>query len=92
MYIERIPKHVPKAMLPGLKVGALIKTLHADYSQERGGFATKPIPAGSVGRVKKVWDFGARSGRGGHRFYCDIKFEGHPITGFYSGELIKVRV
>lgn len=92
MYIPQIPKHIAKKLLPGLKSGALVKTLHADYSEERTNFETKPLPAGTVGRVKRIWDFGARAGRDGHRFYCDIKFEGHPITTFYSNELVKVKV
>jgi hypothetical protein len=79
-------------MLPGLKMGALVRTLHADYSQGKNSFETKPIPAGTVGRVKVIWDFGPRIRNYGHRFYCDIKFEGHPVTGFYAEELAKVRV
>jgi hypothetical protein len=92
MYIERIPKHAPKAMLPGLKAGALVKTLYADYSQEKNSFQTKPLPAGTVGRVKSIWDFGPKARNYGHRFYCEVKFEGHPITSFYSEELLKVRL
>ena len=92
MYIEKIPKHAPKAMLPGLKMGALVKNRFNDYSQGKDEFESKPLPAGTVGRVKHIWDFGPKAGRNGHRFYCDIKFEGHPITGFYAEELEKVRV
>jgi hypothetical protein len=92
MYIARIPKHVPKPLLPGLKVGGLVKTITADYSQAKNSFETKLLPAGSLGRVKKIWDFGALAGRGGRRFYCEVKIEGHPITSFYSEELVKVRV
>ena len=92
MYIERIPKHVPKNQLPNLKVGALVKTTKSDYSQGKNSFETKPLPAGTVGRVKKIFDFGPLAGRGGRRFYCSIKFEGHPLTDFYAEELLKVRV
>jgi len=90
MYIDQVPKHVPKKMLPGLKVGALVKNTRSDYSQEKNSFVSKPLPAGTVGRVKKIYDFGARGGP--RRFYCSIKFEGHPITTFYTEELLKVRV
>jgi hypothetical protein len=91
MYIERVPKHVPKEMLPGLKVGALVKTRNPDESQGKD-FTMKFLPAGSVGRVKKIFDFQARKRGGSHRFYCSIKFEGHPITTFYTEELLKVRI
>jgi hypothetical protein len=90
MYIEQIPKHAPKQMKPRLKVGDLVKTTQDDYSQEKGGFSTKRLPAGSIGRIKKIFAFGSRVKS--HRFLCDIKFEGHPITNFYSEELVKVRV
>jgi len=76
-------------MLPGLKVGALVKTRNPDESQGRD-FTTKFLPAGTVGRVKKIYDFGKNSRRS--RFYCSIKFEGHPVTTFYAEELLKVRV
>lgn len=92
MFIARVPRHVSKDMLPGLKVGALIKTLRSDYSQAKNGFETKPLPAGTVGKVKKIFDFGPLAGRGGRRFYCEIKFEGHPITSFYTEELVKVKL
>ena len=92
MYIERVPKHVSKDELPGLKVGALVKTKRHD-SWEGKDFTTGIIPAGSLGRVKKIFDFGARAGRTGHRFYCTIKFEGKiPPTTFYTEELVKVKV
>jgi len=90
MNIEQVPKHVPKNQLPGLKLGALIKTTKFDYSQSKNSFEKKPLPAGTVGRVKKIYDFGARSG--GRRFLCDIKFEGHPITNLYTEELLKVKL
>ena len=91
MYIKRIPKHVPKDMLPGLKVGDLIKTRTIDYSQDKN-FETKLILPYHVGRVKKIFDFGPLAGRGGRRFYCEIKFDELPITSFYAEELLKVRV
>lgn len=90
MNIEQVPKHAPKITLPGLKVGALVKTIKFDYSQSKNSFEKKPLPAGTVGRVKKIFDFGARSG--GRRFLCDIKFEGHPVTSFYTEELVRVRI
>ena len=89
-YIDAVPKHVPKGQLPGLKINDLVKTTREDYSQAKGGFETKRLPAGTVGRVKKIFDFGSRAGS--HRFLIDIKFEGHPITNFYTAELIKVRI
>ncbi len=92
MYIEQVPKHAPKEMLPGLKVGALVKTTKGDYSQAKNSFETKPLPAGTVGRVRKIYDFRARRRGGSHRFLCQIKFEGHPITTFYTEELARVRI
>jgi hypothetical protein len=89
-YIDAVPKHVPKGQLPGLKVGDLVKSTRDDLSQVKGSFATKHLPAGSVGRVKKIFDFGSRAGA--HRFLIDIKFDGHPITNFYTAELLKVRI
>lgn len=92
MNIKQVPKHVSKVMLPGLKVGALVKTRNPDQSQGKD-FTMKFLPAGTVGRVKKIFDFGAKGGYdGGHRFYCSIKFEGHPITTFYTEELLKVNI
>ena len=90
MYIERVPRHVAKEMLPGLGVGALVKTRNPDESQGKN-FEMKFLPAGSVGRVKKIFDFGP-SNRHNARFYCSIKFEGHPITTFYTEELLKVKI
>ena len=90
MNVDQIPKHAPKEMLPRLRVGDLVKTTRADYSQEKGGFTTKFLPTGSVGRVKKIYDFG--SAVKSHRFLCDIKFDGHPITNFYSEELVRTKI
>jgi hypothetical protein len=90
MNIEQVPKHVPKNQLPGLKVGALVKTLRYDYSQAKNSFVTKPLPMGTVGRLKKVFDFGKRQKT--HRFLCEVKFEGHPITTFYTEELVRIRI
>lgn len=90
MNVDQIPKHAPKDMNPRLKVGDLVKTTRSDYSQEEGGFATKFLPSGTVGRVKKIFDFGSH--QKSHRFLCDIKFDGHSITNFYSEELVKVRI
>jgi ribosomal protein L31 len=89
MFIDKIPKHVGKQMLPNLKVGALIKTRNPDQSQGKD-FTMKFLPAGTVGKIKKIFDFG--STQKSHRFLCDIKFEGHPITNFYTEELIKVKL
>jgi hypothetical protein len=92
MYIKQVPKHVVKALLPGLKVGDLVKTKHDD-SWEGKDFTYGILRAGSLGRVKKIFDFGAKAGRSGHRFYCSIKFEGKiPLTTFYTEELTKVRI
>lgn len=89
-YIDVIPKHVPKGQMPGLKVNDLVQTTREDFSQVKGGFETKRLPAGTVGRVKKIFDFGPRAGS--NRFLLDIKFEGHPITNFYTAECIRVRI
>lgn len=91
MYIERVPRHVRKALLPGLRVGALVKTKHADYSQGKD-FSARPLPAGTTGKVWRIYDFGAAAGRGGHRFLCDVRFGGHPVTNFYTEELLRVRL
>lgn len=88
--ITVVPKHVSKNMLPGLKVGGLVTNLKEDYSQAKGSFDTKRIPAGTVGKVKKIFDFGTTGG--GHRFLCDVKFEGHPLTNLYTEELQKVKL
>jgi len=88
--IRAIPRSAPREMLPGLKLKALVQTKHPDYSQEKGGFATQPIPAGAVGRVRRIFDFGSRLKS--HRFLIYAKFAGHPETNFYAEELIKVRV
>jgi hypothetical protein len=103
--INEIPKHVGAEYLSGLKVGDLVTTKEADYTQEKNSFETKPLPAGSVGRVKKIFDFGARAEKHGRvkrtgtprstndaRFLINIKVEGHPITMFYAEELRKVKV
>lgn len=94
MYIEQVPKHVAKDQLPGLKVGALVKTLLPDRWQNSKTAEMGSLPAGSLGRVKKIYDFGARGSKGGHRFYCTIKFEGKdiPPTTFYTEELVRVRL
>ena len=89
-YIDAVPKSVPKGLMPGLKVGDLVQTTREDYSQKKGSFETKRLPAGSVGRVKKIFDFGRNQEP--NRFLLDIKFEGHPITNFYTAELIRIRV
>jgi len=89
-YIDAVPKHVPKGQLPGLKISDLVQTTREDFSQVKGGFETKRLPAGTVGRVKKIYDFGSRVGA--QRFLIDIKFEGHPITNFYTSELIRVKI
>jgi hypothetical protein len=90
MYIEQVPKHVAKFFLPGLKVGDLVKTRHDDQSQGKN-FETKELPAGIIGRVKKIFDFG-KTQANYSRFLCTIKFEGHPLTTFYTEELLRVRI
>jgi hypothetical protein len=91
MDIKRIPRHVGKRHLAGLKVGDLVQTTKTDYSQARNSFDMKTLPAQSVGRVKRIFDFG-RSREHGHRFLVYCKFYKHPITNFYAEELAKVRV
>lgn len=92
-YIEKVPKHAAKHQLPGLKVGDLVKTRKADYWQNEKTLSQGPLPAGSLGRIKKIFDFGAQADGSG-RFYCSIKFEGKgiPLTTFYTEELLKVKV
>jgi hypothetical protein len=94
-YIEQVPKHVSKEHLPGLKVGDLVKTRHPDEWQGKD-FTMGFLPAGSLGRVKKIYDFGPRrvgNDSSNARFYCTIKFEGKiPLTTFYTEELVKVRL
>jgi hypothetical protein len=89
--------HIPrsrsiiKVMLPGLKIGDVVQTTKIDFSQVRGGFETRVLPNGSVGRVKRIFDFGPKSAPNG-RFLVDVKFHGHPVVNFYSTELKRVRV
>lgn len=88
--IAKIPYTVKdRAQLPGLKIGDLVQTLKLDFSQSKNGFLVKSLPAGSVGRVKRIFDFGKQETQ---RFLICLKIEGHPLTDFYSQELKKVRV
>ncbi len=84
-----IPLGAPKGMLPGLKLKVLVQTKRPDFSQQ-SDFTTKPIPAGTVGRVKRIFDFGSYIKE--HRFLVRVKFAGHPASDFYAEELTKVRV
>jgi hypothetical protein len=92
MNIERVPKNAGKQFLAGLKVGDLVQTTKDDYSQVKGSFETKVLPARSVGRVKSIYDFGFKGTSNRSRFLVSCKFDKHPITNFYSEELVKVRV
>jgi hypothetical protein len=91
--LDHIPrsKKISRAMLPGLKVGDIVQTTKTDFSQVRGGFETRVLPNGSVGRVKKIFDFGPQE-EDDARFLLDVKFDGHPVINFYSTELKRVRV
>jgi len=72
-----------KSKMP-LKLGDIVQNLKADYSQEKGKFSLKPIPAKTVGRVKKVYP--------GILNLVEVKFPDHPLTKFRPDELVKVRI
>lgn len=89
MKIESIPRSTPKQILPGLKVSDLVQTKTADYYQDKKWGSTKYLPANTVGRVKRIYDYGSHCKQ--HRFLVYIRIPGHPETNFWSEELMKVR-
>lgn len=89
--IKQIPRTVAAIFLPGLKEDDLVKTKNQDYSQSKGGFETKPLPAGTVGRVKTIYDMTVRKD-GDPRYLLYIKFVGHPIVNLYAEEVDRVKV
>ena len=88
MDIRRIPRSVPKHMIPGLKLSDLVQLKQTDYSQGKD-FSTKPLPSGTVGRVKRIYDMGKHCKE--HRFLVDLRIPGHPVTNFYTEELVRVK-
>ena len=88
MYLKHIPRSAPKQMLPGLKLSDLVQTITADYSQDKRDASTKYLPANTVGKVKKIYDYGSRCKD--HRFLIYLRIPGHPITNFWPEELKRV--
>ncbi len=89
MDLQQIPRSAPKNMLPGLKLNDLVQLRNNDYSQSKQDLSTKPLERGIVGRVKRIYDFGRHCKE--HRFLIYIRIPGHPVTNFYTEELVKVK-
>jgi hypothetical protein len=87
---QSIPRSAPKQMLPGLKVSDLVQLRTADYSQDKRNASTKYMPANTVGKVKRIYDYGSHCKQ--HRFLIYLRIPGHPETNFWSEELTKVMV
>ena len=93
MDLKRIPRSVPRQMLPGLKVSDLVQLKTADYSQDKRDASIKYLPANTVGKVKRIYDMGRlKRHLKHHRFLVYVRIPGHPETNFWSEELTKVRV
>lgn len=90
MSLESIPRSAPKQMLPGLRVSDLVQLRNADYSQDKRDGSTKYIPHSTVGKVKRIYDYGSHCKQ--HRFLIYLRIPGHPETNFWSEELTKVAV
>ncbi len=90
MTIQSIPRHAPKQMLPGLKVSDLVQLRTADYSQDKRDGSTKYLSPNTVGKVKRMYNYGNHCKQ--HRFLIYLRIPGHPETNFWSEELIKVAV
>lgn len=75
-------------MIPGLKLSDLVQLRHDDCSQGKD-FATKPLGRGTVGRVTRIYDMGRHCKE--HRFLTYVRILDHPLTNFWSEELVKVR-
>ena len=71
-------------MKPRLKKDDLVQNLIADHSDK--DYVIKPLPAKTVGKVRKVCPIG----RGDWLVY--VKFYGHPLMPFRPDELEKVRL
>ncbi len=89
MDLKHIPRSAPKNMLPGLKLSGLVQLRNNDYSQDKW-WAIKTLERGTVGRVKRIYDYGKHFKE--HRFLIDVRIPGHPKTNFWSEELTKVAV
>ena len=90
MTLKSIPRSAPKQMLPSLKVSDLVQLRTADYSQDKRDASTKYISANTVGKVRRIYDYGNHCKQ--HRFLIYVHISGHPITNFWSEELTKVKV
>lgn len=90
MNLQSIPRSAPKQMLPGLKVSDLVQLRTADYSQDKRDCSTKYLPSNTVGKVKRIYDYGSHCKQ--HRFLVYLRIPGHPETNFWSEELTKVMV
>lgn len=90
MSLKHIPRSAPKQMLPGLKVSDLVQLQNADYSQDRRDISIKYLPANTVGKVKRIYDYGSHCKQ--HRFLIYLRIPGHPETNFWSEELTKIAV
>lgn len=62
----------------------------ADYSQDKRDGSIKYLQANTVGKVKRIYDYGSHCKH--HRFLIYLRIPGHPETNFWSEELTKVRV
>ena len=90
MSLKLIPRSAPKQMLPGLKVSDLVQLQYADYSQDKGDGSIKYLLPRTVGKVKRIYDYGSHCKE--HRFLIYLRIPGHPETNFWSEELTKVKV
>ena len=88
MSLKSIPNSALKQMLPGLKVLDLVQLRNADYSQDKRDGSTKYLPPNTVGKVKRIYDYGSH--RKEHRFLIYLRIPGHHETNFWSEELKKV--
>ncbi len=89
MDLQQIPRSAPKNMLPGLKLNDLVQLRNRDFSQSKQDLSTKPLEQGTVGRVRRIYDMGKHCKE--HRFLIDLRIPGHPVTNFYTEELVKVK-
>ena len=88
MDLKYIPRSASKNMLPGLKLSDLVQLRNDDYSQDKD-FSTKHLSRGVVWRVKRIYDMGKHCKE--HRFLIYLRIPGHPVTNFYTEELVKVK-
>ena len=90
MSIKLIPRSALKQMLPGLKVSDLVQLRNADYSQSKRDGSIKYLLPNTVGKVKRIYDYGSHCKE--HRFLIYLRIPGHPETNFWSEELTKIAV